>query len=82
MIPYAKALQCYTTAARLNGYADALDDADGRYSSLIHTLKKAASLLEDVWTQHQKAEAAETEQWIRDEQQEALKNERPNATDN
>lgn len=80
MISFAHALQCYTTAARLNGYAAALDqDYD---KTLIHMLKQAASLLEDVWTQHQKAEAAETEQWIRDEQQEALKNERPNATDN
>ena len=80
MISFAHALQCYTTAARLSGYADALDqDYD---KALIHTLKQAADLLESVWIKHQEAEAAETEQWIRDEQQEAVKNERPNATDN
>ena len=46
MISFAHALQGYTTAARLSGYADALDqDYD---KALIHTLKQAADLLESV----------------------------------
>ena len=73
MIPYAKALQCYTTAARLNGYADALDDADGRYSSLSHTMKKAASLLEDVWQEYQTQEQQKAEQELRAEHPEIFK---------
>lgn len=73
MISFAHALQCYTTAARLNGYADALDGSDGRYESLIHTLKKAAALLEDVWAQHQQAEQQKAEKQLRAEHPEIFK---------
>ncbi len=46
-------LQCYTTAARLRGYADAMQD-EGNYSALCATLSKAADLLEKEWDNYQK----------------------------
>jgi hypothetical protein len=47
-----KKLQCYTMAHRLRGYADGIVDKD-RHDTLVHTLKKAAALLEDVWDEYQ-----------------------------
>ena len=44
-------LQCYTMAARMRGYADALED-DPRYEGLINMLNKAADLLEEVWQEY------------------------------
>jgi hypothetical protein len=49
-----KKLQCYTMAHRLRGYADGIVDKD-RHDTLIHTLNKAAALLEDVWDEYQLA---------------------------
>lgn len=71
MISFAHALHCYTTAARLHGYAAALDqDYD---TTLIHMLKQAASLLEDVWAQHQRAEQQKAEKELRAEHPEIFK---------
>ena len=47
-----KKLQCYTMAHRLRGYADGIVDKD-RHDTLVHTLKKAAALLENVWDEYQ-----------------------------
>ena len=47
-----KKLQCYTMAHRLRGYADGIVDKD-RHDTLVHTLKKAAALLEEVWDEYQ-----------------------------
>ena len=47
-----KKLQCYTMAHRLRGYADGIVDKD-RHDTLVHMLKKAAALLEDVWDEYQ-----------------------------
>ena len=47
-----KKLQCYTMAHRLRGYADGIVDKD-RHDTLVHTLKKAAALLEGVWDEYQ-----------------------------
>lgn len=47
-----KKLQCYTMAHRLRGYADGIIDKD-RHDTLVHMLKKAAALLEDVWDEYQ-----------------------------
>lgn len=44
-------LQCFTMAARMRGYADALED-DPRYEGLVDMLMKAADLLEDVWQEY------------------------------
>ena len=44
-------LQCYTMAARMRGYADALED-DPRYEGLVDMLMKAAGLLEGVWEEY------------------------------
>lgn len=46
-------LQYMTMAARLRGYADGLNDEyAAKYETLIHTLNKAADLLEAVWDEH------------------------------
>jgi hypothetical protein len=46
-------LQYLTMAARLRGYAEGLNDEyAAKYETLIHTLNKAASLLEAVWEEH------------------------------
>jgi hypothetical protein len=47
-----KKLQCYTMAHRLSGYASGIVDKD-RHDSLVHMLKKAAEMLEDVWVEYQ-----------------------------
>ena len=47
----AKKLQCYTMAARMRGYADALEDHP-RYEGLVDMLMKAAVLLEDTWQEY------------------------------
>lgn len=49
-------LQCYTTAARLRGYVDAMlaEDECGRYGALCVTLNKAATLLEKEWSDYEK----------------------------
>jgi hypothetical protein len=40
-------------AARLRGYAEGLNDEyAAKYETLIHTLNKAAGLLEAVWDEH------------------------------
>jgi hypothetical protein len=46
-------LQYLTMAARLRGYAEGLNDEyAAKYEILIHTLNKAADLLEAVWVEH------------------------------
>jgi|LakMenEpi03Aug12_release.lakeMendotaPanAssembly.Ray.scaffolds.fasta_scaffold3543982_2 hypothetical protein len=46
-------LQYLTMAARLRGYAEGLNDEyAAKYETLIHTLNKAAGLLEAVWDEH------------------------------
>jgi hypothetical protein len=47
-----KKLQCYTMAHRLSGFADGIVDKD-RHASLVHMLKKAAGMLEDVWAEYE-----------------------------
>jgi len=48
-----KKLQYLTMAERLRGYADGLEDEyAAKYETLIHTLNKAAGLLEAVWDEH------------------------------
>jgi hypothetical protein len=47
-----KTLQCYTMAHRLSGFADGIVDKD-RHASLVHMLKKAAGMLEDVWAEYE-----------------------------
>jgi hypothetical protein len=47
----AKKLQCLTTANWLIGYAATLDEDDDR--SLIHKMRQAASLLQDVWDEYE-----------------------------
>jgi hypothetical protein len=48
-----KKLQYLTMAERLRGYADGLEDEyAAKYETLIHTLNKAADLLEAVWDEH------------------------------
>ena len=44
-------LQCYTMAARMRGYADALEDHP-QHEALVDMLMKAAGLLEGVWQEH------------------------------
>ena len=46
-------LQYLTMAARLRGYAEGLNDEyAAKYETLIHTLNKAADLLQAVWDEH------------------------------
>ena len=48
-----KKLQYLTMSERLRGYADGLEDEyAAKYETLIHTLNKAADLLEAVWVEH------------------------------
>jgi len=47
----ARKLQYYTTAYRLRGYAEGLDEA--RHEALVHMLMKAAMLLEEAWDDYQ-----------------------------
>ena len=44
-------LQCFTMAARMRGYADALEDHP-QHEALVDMLMKAAGLLEGVWQEH------------------------------
>ena len=44
-------LQCYTMAARMRGYADALEDHP-QHEALVDMLMKAAGLLEGVWEEY------------------------------
>ena len=44
-------LQCYTMAARMRGYADALEDHP-QHEALVDMLMKAAGLLEGVWQEY------------------------------
>ena len=44
-------LQCYTTAARMRGFAEGLED-ERHHEALINMLNKAADLLEEVWQEY------------------------------
>ena len=46
-----KKLQCYTMAARMRGYADALEDHP-QHEALVDMLMKAAGLLEETWHEY------------------------------
>ena len=48
-----KKLQYYTMSHRLRGFAEGLEAESNKYDSLIGTLNKAASLLEDAWDEYQ-----------------------------
>jgi hypothetical protein len=47
----ARKLQYYTTAYRLRGYAEGLDE--DRHEALVDMLMKAAKLLEEAWDDYQ-----------------------------
>lgn len=47
----ARKLQYYTMAHRLRGYCEALEE--DKYEALVHTLMKAAMLLEEAWDDYQ-----------------------------
>jgi hypothetical protein len=47
----AKKLQCLTTANWLIGYAATLDECDD--IRLIHKMRQAAALLQDVWDEYE-----------------------------
>ena len=56
----AQKIQYMTTAARLRGYADALETEE-QYKTLTHTLNKAATLLEKVWEEYEAQKQAKGE---------------------